>query len=103
MYQNFTKLEDHPGRWECSYRNGGDVVRTWRWTVGSNGLIAPHPEENGSMTFYPGAHLVETEIPAGGSVFDKRILPEAVRASFFYGHKWQTTEGKTMVSKVPAR
>lgn len=103
VYHNYTKLEDHPGRWECAYREGANVVRTWRWTVRQDGSVAPHPEESSELTFFPGAHLVDTEIPTGGSFIDKRIVPEAVRAGFIYGHRWQTPEGKAMAAKVPAK
>src|SRR5688572_6044078 len=104
VYQNFNKLEEHPGRWECTYREGVNVVRTWRWTVRPDGSVAPHPEESSAgLTLFPGAHLVETEIPAGGSFIDKRIFPDAVRAGFLYGHKWQSAEGKAMAAKVPAK
>jgi hypothetical protein len=103
MYQNFTKLEEHPGRWECSYREGTNVVRTWRWTVRPDGSIPAHPEESAGLGFFPGAHLIETEIPAGGSFIDRRIFPAAVQAGFIYGHKWQTPEGKAMAARVPAK
>jgi hypothetical protein len=103
VYQNYTKLEDHPGRWECSYREGANVVRVWRWTVTPGLIVSPHPEEASGLTLFPGAHLVETEIPAGGSFIDKRIMPEAVKTSFLYGHKWQTPEGRAMTARVPAK
>jgi hypothetical protein len=104
MYQNFTKLEEHPGRWECTYREGVNVVRTWRWTVRADGSVAPYPEESSSgLTLFPGAHLIETEIPAGGSFIDRRIFPEAVKGGFFYGHKWQSPEGRAMAAKIPAK
>ena len=82
------------------------MVRTWRWTVrpdAPNVIVAPHPEESAGLTLYPGAHLVETEIPAGGSFIDRRIFPAAVQAGFIYGHKWQTPEGRAMAAKVPAK
>ena len=103
MYQNLTKLEEHPGRWECTYREGTNVVRTWRWTVRPDGSIPAHSEEGAGLTFFPGAHLVETDIPAGGSFIDRRIFPAAVQAGFIYGHKWQTPEGKAMAARVPAK
>jgi hypothetical protein len=103
MYQNFTKIEEHPGRWECTYREGVNVVRTWRWTVRPDGTVAPHPEEGPELTLFPGGHLVETVIPDGGSFIDKRLLPEAVRAGFFYGHRWHSPEGKAMAAQVPAK
>lgn len=103
VYQNYTKLEDHPGRWECTFREGPNVVRSWRWTVRPDVIVAPHPEQGPGLTFFPGAYLVETEIPAGGSFIDRRIFPAAVRAGFMYGHRWQTQEGKAMAAKVPAK
>jgi hypothetical protein len=103
VYQNYTKLEDHPGRWECAFREGPNVVRTWRWTVRPDVIVAPHPEEGSGLTFFPGAHLIETEIPAGGSFIDRRIVPAAAQAGFIYGHRWQTPEGKAMAARVPAK
>ena len=104
MYQNFTKLEEHPGRWECTYREGVNVVRTWRWTVRPDGSVAPYPEEGSAgLTLFPGGHLVETEIPAGGSFVDRRIYPAAVQAGFIYGHKWQSPEGNAMAARVPEK
>ncbi len=103
VYQSYTRLEDHPGRWECIFKEGPQVVRSWRWTVSPGAIVAPHPEEGAGLTFFPGAHLVETEIPAGGSFIDRRIFPAAVQAGFMYGHKWQTAEGKAMAARVPAK
>jgi hypothetical protein len=104
VYQNFDKLEEHPGRWECTYREGVNVVRTWRWTVRPDGNVVPHPEEaNPELSLFPGGHLVETEIPADGSFIDRRIYPPAVQAGFIYGRKWQSPEGKAMAAKVPAK
>src|SRR6266516_1646372 len=104
MYQSYTNLQEHPGRWECTYREGVNVVRTWRWTVGPDGSVAPYPEESSAgLTLFPGGHLVETEIPAGGSFIDRRIFPEAVKGGFFYGHRWQSPEGRAMAAKVPAK
>ncbi len=103
VHQNYTRLEDHPGRWECTFREGPNVVRAWRWTVRPDGIVAPHPEEGTGLTFFPGGHLVETEIPAGGSFIDRRIYPAAVQAGFMYGHRWQTPEGKAMAARVPAK
>lgn len=103
VYQNYTRLEDHPGRWECTFREGPNVVRGWRWIVRPDVVVASHVEEGPGLSFFPGAHLVETEIPAGGSFIDRRIFPAAVQASFIYGHKWQTPEGKAMAARVPAK
>ncbi len=103
VYQNFNKIEEHPGRWECTFKEGANVVRTWRWTVRPDGSVPAHPEEGAGLTLFPGAHLIETEIPAGGSFIDRRIFPEAVRAGFLYGHRWQSPEGKAMAARVPAK
>jgi hypothetical protein len=103
VYQNYTKLEDHPGQWECMFREGPNVVRSWRWTVRPDVVVVPHPEESAGLSLHPGAHLVETEIPAGGSFIDRRIYPAAAQAGFMYGRKWQTPEGKAMAAKVPAK
>lgn len=39
-----------------------------RWTVTPGVIVAAHPEEANDLTFFPGAHLVETEIPRVGAL-----------------------------------
>ncbi|MEZ5429320.1 MAG: hypothetical protein R2747_23935 [Pyrinomonadaceae bacterium] len=96
------KIEDHPGKWECSVVANGVTYRTFRWTVDSNGIV-PHPEQNnGNVNLFYKAALIEMEIPAGGSPNDYRLMPMP-EAGLFYGVPWSTPEGKAMAAKVPKK
>jgi len=97
----FVALEDHPGRWEVQYLHQQRPVRTWRFTVNADGSIAPHPEE-AALSMAPGASFVETEIPAGGSFADARLVPSAAARGRF-GGLWASAEGKALAAKVPSK
>lgn len=102
--KGYASLDDHPGKWECDWKMNGKTIRTWRWTVAAGGKIAAHPEEGPTLGLAPDAHLVETEIPKGGSFADARLVPaEAKKYGCFYGHKWTSKEGKAMAKKVPKK
>ena len=96
-------LSNYPGNWECSLMNNGEKWRTWRWTVGRDGMPVKHPEQNGSVNLYMNSYLIDTEIPAGGSALDQRLVPTSAAQGFFYGQKWTTPEGKAMAAKVPTK
>jgi hypothetical protein len=98
-----TNVSNHPGRWECALTNNGATWRTWRWTIGPDGMATKHPEQGGNVNLYPNSYLVETEIPAGGAAIDKRLAPVSATEGFFYGQPWTTPEGKAMASHVPAK
>ena len=100
---NRLALEDHPGNWECSLMNNGEVWRTWRWRIGSNGLPDMHAEQKGNVNLYFNSFIVEMEIPAGGSPLDKRLVPVSATQGFFYGQKWTSAEGQAMARKVPTK
>lgn len=100
---NRLALEDYPGNWECSLMNNGEVWRTWRWTIGSDGRPPMHPEQNGNVNLYFNSFIVDMEIPAGGSPLDKRLVPEATRAGLFYGQPWKSAEGKALAAKLPKK
>ena len=94
-------LNDHPGQWECAWRDGSTVLRTWRWTVGPDGHVQPHAETaGGHLTFGPNAFLVDTEIPAGGTVYDTRLHRESVAERAFYGLGWHTDAGRAIAQAV---
>ena len=98
-----TRLEDYPGKWECDVRSNGVVLRTFRWEVGSDGRMIPHPEQaNGNVNLFYNANLIEMEIPDGGGEIDGRLLP-IPNAGFFYGIPWSTAEGKAMAGRVPKK
>ena len=100
---NRLALEDYPGKWECSLMNNGEVWRTWRWTIGSDGMPAVHPEQKGNVNLYFNSFLVDMEIPAGGSPLDKRLTSDSVAKGFFYGQPWTSAEGKAMAARVPKK
>lgn len=100
---NKTNLKEHPGNWECSISENGDVLRTWRWTVGADGMPVKHQEQNGNVNLYSNAYVVETEIPAGGTVYDKHLAPVSATEGFFYGQKWTSAEGKAAAARVPIK
>ncbi len=96
-------MAEHPGNWECSMMNNGEIWRTWRWTVGRDGMLVKHPEQNGNINLYFNSYLIDMEIPAGGSIVDKRLVPTSAAEGLFYGQKWTTPEGRAMAAKVPTK
>jgi len=92
-----------PGEWKCQLRNKTETVRTFRWTVGSNGYPQEHPEQtSGNVNLHWGAYLVDVKIPEGGSTLDGRLLP-IPNAGLFYGIPWKSAEGKKMAAGVPKK
>jgi len=94
-------LEDYPGNWECSLMNNGEVWRTWRFSIGSNGRPPMHPEQTGNINLNYNSYLVEIEIPAGGSALDGRL--NGASTGLFYGQPWTSPEGKSMAGRVPKK
>jgi hypothetical protein len=95
-----TRLEDHPGQWACSIRNAArNALREFSFVVSADGNIAPHPEE-AHVTLIPGAHFVQTTIPATDNPLDVRTDPAS--RTFFYGRSWSSAEGRQMAGAVPA-
>lgn len=100
---NRLALEDYPGNWECSLMNNGEVWRTWRWKIGSDGRPGLHAEQKGNVNLNFNSYLVEMEIPSGGSPLDQRLAPVSATEGFFYGQKWTTPEGRAMAARVPVK
>jgi len=100
---NRTNLKEYPGNWECNISDNGTVLRTWRWTVGPDGMPVKHPEQNGNGNLFSNAYIVETEIPAGGTTLDKRLVPVSASQGFFFGQPWTTPAGKATAAKVPVK
>lgn len=97
-------VHKYKGNWECKIMKGDEVVRIFRWKVGSDGLPVLHPEQiNGNINLYFNSYLVETEIPANGSSLDKRLMPMSYENGFFYGIPFSTSEGKSLIGKVPKK
>jgi hypothetical protein len=96
-------LRDFKGKWECSFRLNGEVVRTFRWTIGRDGNPVPHPEQqSGNVNLNYNGFLIEAEVPPGGHEYDYRLLP-LPGDGFFYGIAWQSPEGKAAASKIPTK
>lgn len=97
-----TNVSKLPGKWECALSENGAVYRKFRFEVGPNGQIVPHPEQrSGNVNLYNRTALVEVEIPADAPV-DERLLPMP-EAGFFYGIPWTTPEGKAAAAKIPKK
>ena len=96
-------MKDYPGNWECSLMNNGEIWRTWRWKVGRDGKPEMHAEQKGNINLYYNSYLIDTEIPAAGTILDKRLVPISAAEGFFYGQKWTSAEGKSMAGKVPTK
>ena len=78
-------LDDHPGEWELTWIVNGERIRTWNFEV-ENGMIQPHEDQDDSdLTLQPRAHLVEMQIPEGGTSLDSRLTDEFVSEFAFYG------------------
>lgn len=94
-------LEDHPGKWQCTISKGGQVWRTWRWTIGRDGRPAMHPEQMANINLGYNTYLLDMDIPAGGSPMDGRLAGPS--ASLFYGQTWTSAEGKAMAARSPKK
>lgn len=95
------RLEDHPGRWECSLRDSERrPIRDFAFTV-ADGRIQPHAEEATGLHFPEGVHMADVSIP-GANAVDERTDPASARASAFYGRAWRTDAGRAMAQRVAA-
>jgi hypothetical protein len=93
------RLEDHPGRWECSLRDSERrPIRDFAFSV-AGGLIQPHAEEKSGLHFPAGVHLADVSI-LGANAVDERTDPASAQAIPFYGRGWQTDEGRAMGKRV---
>ncbi len=96
-------MERQTGKWKCDLRSGAETIRTFSWTVGSDGFPNEHPEQTrGNINLHWGAYLIDMKIPEGGSSIDQRLMAMP-NAGFFYGIPWATPEGKKMAARVPAK
>lgn len=96
-------MADHKGNWECSLRQNGETLRTFRWKTGSDGMPIAHPEQtSGNVNLGYNGYLIEAEVPAAGSSIDHRLLP-LPNDGVFYGIPWSSAEGKAAAAKVPKK
>ena len=88
------------GAWECDLRSGEQVtLRTFRWTVGADGLVAAHAEETeGGLRLPPGVHFVESVFPADHPL-DARTDPSQI-ARALYGRGLRSAAARALT--VPA-
>ncbi len=96
-------MKNYPGNWQCSLMSNGETWRTWRWTVGRDGMPIKHAEQNGNVNLSYNTYLIDTEIPAGGSKLDKRLASTSAAEGLFYGRPWTSAEGRAMAAKVPTK
>jgi len=93
------------GDWECTIVAAADreTIRSFRFTVDSNGQIVTHPEQqNGNVVFGDWEWMIDMDIPKGGSPMDHRLL-RSPNMGFFHGIPWSTPEGKAMAARVPTK
>ena len=89
------------GNWECELRNKNEIIRKFKWTVGSDGFPIEHAEQkSGNINLHWGAYLIETEFPAEENSIEERLTPMP-NAGLFYGIQWKSEEGKKMAASVP--
>lgn len=89
------------GNWECELRNKNEIIRKFKWTVGSDGFPVEHSEQkSGNINLHWGSYLIETEIPASENSIQERLMP-MLNAGLFYGIQWKSEEGKKMAASVP--
>ncbi|NOY93828.1 MAG: hypothetical protein GXP55_21815 [Deltaproteobacteria bacterium] len=99
--ESLTYIDEHPGQWECQWRENRVVLRTFRWTVTEDGHVAPHAEQGAGFGLGANAYLVETVIPNGGSGYETRVERAALERRPFYGLGWHTDEGRALAHAAP--
>lgn len=79
-------LGDHPGEWSCDLRRKGKVLRTFTFTVGKDGRIAPHAEQGAGLRLLKSEAMVSVSFP--DDVWDAYFDPERMKAAGFFGRPW---------------
>lgn len=80
-------LGDHPGRWSCDWRDKGKVVRTFNFTVGSDGIVQPHAEQAAGLALPAGRALIDVTLP--DSAPDAYVDPAMSKAGGLWGQAWR--------------
>lgn len=103
--EHFARLDNHPGQWECHWREGATVLRTFRWVIGEDGRVQVHPEQAaGDLSFGPNSYLVETVIPdSTDAAHDARVNSDVAASRAFHGRGLRTEEGRAMAAALPTR
>ena len=96
-----TPMGNHPGRWECEWRNDeGRTLRVFRWTVGPDGRAQPHAEQlQGGLSLAPDAVAIETTIPPGNPL-DFRIDSAAIAARAWNGRGLRSDAGRALTRGI---
>ncbi len=79
-------LGDHPGEWSCDLRRKGQVLRTYTFTVDTNGRVAAHPEEGAGLRVLKSESMVGVSFP--GEAWDAYFDPARVKTTGFFGRPW---------------
>ncbi|MBM4376500.1 MAG: hypothetical protein FJ095_15570 [Deltaproteobacteria bacterium] len=100
----YTRVGNHPGKWECEWRNGESrTLRTFRFSVGENGRVAPHQEQSEHrLSLAPDAVLVETVIPSDDPL-DERTNPGVVASGAFQGRGFKSASMLALAKAIPAK
>lgn len=98
-----TDIGKTPGAWECDWRNGeGKSLRTFFFTVGADGRVAPHVEQTAhGLSLAPGAVYIESLVPAGNPL-DVRTAPAALATAAFAGRGLKSTQALARAKTVTA-
>lgn len=94
---------DHPGDWKITWIIDRKPVRIFRFKIGPDGLPLPHEEQGRGLVLFPGAALVDTEIPGEGGAFEGRLTKEFVQQGAFFGRPWQTDAMRKLALAVPTK
>lgn len=95
------RIQESKGNWQCTIGESGKVWRTFRFSVGADGMPQMHPEQRGNVNLAFNTYLLDVDIPAGGAAIDGRLSGPS--NSMFYGLPWSTAEGKSMAARVPKK
>ncbi len=99
---NHVNLKDHPGEWELTWIIDREPVRTWKFTVGADGMPVQHAEQKAGLTLAPDAYLLDTVIPGTGGEFDQRLTNEFADVAF-HGRAWVSDAAKAMAKAIPSK
>ena len=92
-------MGDHPGSWVCDLRAKGKALRTFQWTVGADGLVARHAEQDAGLALPGTERMIEVLVPETAA--DPYIDPAMSRAGGFFGQPWRVAgTGDRLAPKV---
>ena len=80
-------MGDHPGAWTCDLREKGKAVRSFAFTVGKDGLVAPHAEQLAGFAIPGTEAIIDARVP--DTAPDPYVDPAMSKASGFWGQAWR--------------